>query len=38
MKRALCFGINNYPEPENRLSECINDARDWAAKLKDEFG
>jgi len=35
MKRALCFGINNYPGTENDLSECINDAKDWAARLKE---
>jgi hypothetical protein len=33
MKRAICFGINNYPGEENDLSGCINDANDWAAKL-----
>jgi len=32
-KRALCMGINNYPDPANRLAGCVNDATDWAAYL-----
>jgi len=32
-KKALCVGINNYPDPANRLAGCINDAIDWAAYL-----
>ncbi len=32
MAKALCVGIDAYPEP-NTLSGCVNDARDWAAAL-----
>jgi hypothetical protein len=37
-KKALCMGINNYPDPENRLAGCVNDANDWAAYLRDVQG
>lgn len=37
MKRALCVGINEYPDPANRLSGCVNDAEDWATLLSDVF-
>lgn len=33
MKRALCVGINTYPNPANNLSGCINDMNDWAELL-----
>lgn len=33
-KMALCMGINNYPDPANRLAGCVNDAMDWAAYLQ----
>ncbi len=29
MKKAICFGINDYPGSENDLSQCVNDAKDW---------
>ena len=32
-RRALCMGINNYPNPANRLAGCINDAYDWGSYL-----
>lgn len=32
-KKALCFGINNYPGTINDLNGCVNDLNDWAAKL-----
>lgn len=28
-KRALCIGIDRYPEPADRLGGCVNDAREW---------
>jgi hypothetical protein len=31
-------GINDYPGQYNDLNGCVNDASDWAALLKDEFG
>lgn len=36
-KKALCVGINTYPDGNN-LSGCVNDAHAWAAILKDKFG
>jgi Caspase domain len=35
-KRALVVGINAYAPP-NALPSCVNDARNFAAMLKDEF-
>lgn len=32
-KRALCIGIDNYPEERDRLSGCVNDARQWRNAL-----
>lgn len=32
---AVCFGINDYPGTDSDLSGCVNDAKDWAAVLKD---
>ncbi|HUG66429.1 MAG TPA: caspase family protein [Pirellulaceae bacterium] len=29
-KRALCIGIDNYPNPGDRLRGCVNDARNWS--------
>lgn len=29
MKKAVCFGINNYPNPQNNLKGCINDMYEW---------
>ena len=34
MKKAVCFGINNYPGTSNDLQGCVNDANDWAALLQ----
>lgn len=34
-KRALCVGINDYPGTGADLRGCVNDARDWAAKLTE---
>lgn len=34
-KRAICIGINDYPEAP--LSGCLNDAHDWADLLENEF-
>lgn len=31
--RALCIGIDAYPNPANRLHGCVADARDWEAAL-----
>lgn len=33
-KYALCIGINDYPGTDSDLSDCVNDANDWAAVLK----
>jgi hypothetical protein len=37
-KKALCVGINNYPEPRNRLEGCIGDARTWSKLLQEVKG
>lgn len=37
-KRALCIGINEYPDTANDLYGCVNDAKDWASLLVDCFG
>jgi len=36
-KRAVCIGINDYPNTNNDLGGCVNDANDWADLLKDGF-
>lgn len=36
-KKALCVGINTYPDGNN-LNGCINDANAWAALLTQHFG
>lgn len=33
MGKAVCIGINKYPDPSNWLNGCVNDAKDWAAFL-----
>jgi hypothetical protein len=38
MKRALCVGINKYPVRGTSLRGCVNDAKAWAALLRDHFG
>jgi len=37
MNKALCVGINNYPNSYNNLRGCVNDANDWAKRL-ESFG
>lgn len=37
-KRALCIGINDYPDEDNDLKGCVNDARAWAGLLTEHFG
>jgi len=37
-KIALCMGINEYPDPRNRLSGCVNDATDWSTLLGGTYG
>ncbi len=34
---AVCVGINDYPGTSNDLSGCVNDAKDWASLLKNQF-
>jgi hypothetical protein len=34
-RRALLVGINDYPEPENRLEGCVNDVFEMSAVLQD---
>ena len=36
-RRALCVGINDYPDEGNDLNGCVNDANDWAALLVEHF-
>jgi len=36
-KRALCFGINDYPGSGNDLRGCLNDVADWSNLLKDVY-
>jgi len=36
-KRALCFGINDYPGTGNDLRGCLNDVADWSSLLKDIY-
>jgi len=33
-KRALCFGINDYPGSSNDLRGCLNDVAEWSKLLK----
>ncbi|MEJ8836940.1 caspase family protein [Ramlibacter sp. AN1133] len=30
---ALCIGVDEYPNPQHRLSGCVNDAQTWAGAL-----
>ena len=32
-RRALCVGINRYPNPQHRLAGCVADAQMWADTL-----
>lgn len=34
-RRALLIGINDYPQPENRLSGCVNDVFQMSAMLQE---
>ena len=36
-KRAVCVGVNEYPNPRLALRGCVNDAEDWAALLTEHF-
>ena len=37
-KRALCVGINDYPQlAQGDLRGCVNDARAWANVLQHQF-
>lgn len=36
-KRALCVGINRYPQPGMDLQGCVNDAHNWATLLRDHY-
>lgn len=31
---AVCVGIDAYPDPQHRLSGCVNDARRWSDALR----
>lgn len=35
LRRALLIGINDYPQPENRLGGCINDVFNMSALLQE---
>ncbi|MGI8685384.1 MAG: caspase family protein [Acidimicrobiales bacterium] len=37
MKRALCVGINRYPQPGMDLQGCVNDAGNWSTLLVDHY-
>lgn len=36
-KKALCVGINRYPQPGMDLQGCVNDAHNWASLLRDHY-
>ena len=36
-KRALCIGINDYPDSFNDLAGCVADANDWAELLSTQY-
>jgi hypothetical protein len=36
-KRALCVGVNTYPNPQLELKGCVNDAKGWAALLHEHY-
>ena len=36
-KKALCVGINKYPQEGMDLRGCVNDANDWANVLADHY-
>ncbi|WP_410872963.1 caspase family protein [Nocardia sp. A7] len=33
-RKALCIGVDRYPNTEDRLAGCVADARDWAAAFR----
>lgn len=33
-REALCIGIDQYPNPEDRLGGCVNDANSWAREFQ----
>jgi len=35
--RALCVGVNKYPNPTLELKGCVNDAKCWAALLTEHY-
>ena len=37
-KKAVVVGINNYPDPRNRLPSCVNDANRFGQLLNNQFG
>lgn len=36
-KKALCVGINDYPQRGMDLRGCVNDAHAWASLLRDHY-
>lgn len=36
-KRALCVGVNEYPQKDMDLKGCVNDAHAWASLLTEHF-
>lgn len=37
VKKALCVGINDYPQSGMALRGCVNDAEAWASLLRDQY-
>ena len=37
-KKAICFGINDYPGTHNDLRGCVNDALEWKELLESQYG
>ena len=35
--RALCVGVNKYPNPRLELKGCVNDAKGWAELLVEHY-
>jgi len=35
-KRALCIGIDKYPDPRDQLGGCVNDANKWSRWLSGQ--
>lgn len=34
-RRAVCIGVNAYPEPQDRLAGCVPDAEAWSQALRE---